>query len=275
MMCCIYGILLISRLKGIIHLMKAALTNITPPYPQSWQALPQGEAMRELIESSLREPSRKFFGYHLLRVGNLSAAIELPECPIKHRVNVSPKAGDGCSIMARSDRLPLAENSVDAVLLIHELDFARDPHQVLREACHCIIPNGHLIVAGFNPWSLCGLFKYLPFNRHNPLHKARFFSLPRSKDWLQLLGFEIVSVKCKVFSDVFLGRRFAPDSRWSKWCEKYLAWFAGVYIIEARKREIPLSLIKPKWHTKPKFAPVAASWKTGAMSADSSVKSNA
>ena len=84
---------------------------------------------------------------------------------------------------------------VDAFCLAHELDFAKDPHQILREVDRTIMPNGYVVITGFNPFSLCGLFKYLPINKGSVLHDARFFSCARVKDWLQLLGFEIVDVK--------------------------------------------------------------------------------
>jgi SAM-dependent methyltransferase len=248
--------------------MKPALLDLAPTYPNSWHNLPMGDALRQIIENSLAESSRKYFGYHLLRLGTLSSEIELPDCPIKHRVNLTSKNHNYTSVMGKADSLPIAENSIDALLLINELDFAKDPHQVLREVTRCIIPNGHLVLVGFNPWSLCGLFKYLPFNRNNALHQARFFSLTRTKDWLQLLGFEITSVRRSVFSELFLGRKLAPQSKWVGWCERYLSWLSAIYIIEARKREIPLSLIKPKWKTKPKFAAVgatSATWRSGAM----------
>jgi SAM-dependent methyltransferase len=247
--------------------MKPALINLAPSYPNSWHNLPMGDALRQIIESALVESSRKYFGYHLLRLGALSSGIELTNCPIKHRVNLTRKNHHSTSVIGCVDSLPIAENSIDACLLIYELDFAKDPHQVLREATRCLIPNGHLVLVGFNPWSLCGLFKYLPFNRHNALHQARFFSLARSKDWLQILGYEVTAVHRTVFSELFLGRRLAPQSNWLSWCERYLGWLSAIYIIEARKREIPLSLIKPQWKTKAKFSAVgatSATWRSGA-----------
>ena len=245
--------------------MKPALIDQAPTYPNSWHNLPMGEALSQIIEITLAESSRKFFGYHMLRLGNLSSAIELAECPIKHKINLTQKQHSYTCVMGKSDSLPISENSIDVCLLINELDFSKDPHQVLREVTRCIIPNGHLVLVGFNPWSLCGLFKYLPVNRHSSLHQARFFSLNRTKDWLQLLGFEVTAVRRAVFSELFLGRKLAPQSKWLNWCERYLGWLSAIYIIEARKREIPLSLIKPKWQVKPKFATATAIWRSGSM----------
>lgn len=249
--------------------MKPALTHSAPQYPKTWQDLPMGEALREIIETTLEDSSRQFFGYHLLRLGNLSSEITLAQCPIKHKFNLTRQTHSYSHVLGKPDALPFAENSLDAVLLVHELDFAKDPHQILREVVRTIIPNGRLVLVGFNPWSLCGLFRYLPFKRRNLLHQGRFFSIMRTKDWLHLLGFEVTAVRRAVFSELFFGRRLVPESSWVKWCEKYLGWLSAIYIIEARKREIPLSLIKPKWNTKTQFSPVGATtWRTGSMKVD-------
>src|SRR5690606_4575216 len=52
--------------------------------------------------------------------------------------------------------LPLASQSVDLLVLPHTLEYADDPHAVLREAERVLIHEGRLIIAGFNPWSLWG-----------------------------------------------------------------------------------------------------------------------
>jgi hypothetical protein len=159
----------------------------------------------------------------------------------------------------------VSENSVDAFLLAHELDFARDPHQILREVDRTIMPNGYLVITGFNPLSLCGLFKYLPINKGNILHDARFFSSAWVKDWLQLLGFEIVDVKHLLFNELFLQRKLRTSSKWNQWCHQYLSLLTTMYVIVARKREIPLSMIKPQWKAKTKFTTVGASVRNSVM----------
>lgn len=183
--------------------MRPALIKNHPTKPELWQELPLGNELKHLIENEVAEVSRKMFGYHLVRLGNLSSQIKLAACPIKHQVNITSNKQDYTSLVATSDDLPLSENSIDAFLLTHELDFAKDPHQILREVDRTIMPNGYVVITGFNPLSLCGLFKYLPINKNNILHEARFFSSARVKDWLQLLGFEIVDVKHLLFNELF------------------------------------------------------------------------
>jgi SAM-dependent methyltransferase len=64
---------------------------------------------------------------------------------------------DGVSEV-RSDLhyLPFAANSIDLVVMPHTLEFDANPHQVLREVERVLVPEGHVIVTGFNPFSLWG-----------------------------------------------------------------------------------------------------------------------
>jgi SAM-dependent methyltransferase len=246
--------------------MKPAFLHSKPRYPKSWQDIPLGDEIIAIIEQKLEEISRQLFGYHLVKVGTLSSEVSLSHCPIKHMVNLTPEHSENSSLCALSRELPFSESSVDAFLLALELDFAQDPHQVLREVDRALIPNGHVIIVGFNPLSLAGLLKYMPVNRQNILHDARFFSTPRVKDWLGLLGFEVVQLQHLVFSELFFGRKINPEGKTYQWCEKYLSALSAMYIIVAKKRVVPLSLIKPKWKAKRSFSPVGASMRNNSNS---------
>jgi len=254
--------------------MKPALIKNHPTKPELWQDLPLGDELKHLIESEVAEASRKIFGYHLVRLGNLSSQIELAACPIKHQVNITCNKQAYTSLVATSDDLPVSDNSVDAFLLAHELDFAKDPHQILREVDRTIMPNGYIVITGFNPFSLCGLFKYLPINKSSILHEARFFSSARIKDWLQLLGFEIVDVKHLLFNELFLQRKLRASSKWNQWCHQYLPLLTTMYVIVARKREVPLPMIKIKWKVKTKFSAVGVSIRSGVMQVKAPWKPN-
>jgi SAM-dependent methyltransferase len=240
--------------------MRSALINNAPARPNKWQDLPLGEDIKSIVEASIAEVTRKFFGYHLVRLGDLSSQLELANCPIYHKINITAELRTHTGLVAQSTSLPISENSVDAFILAHELDFAKDPHQILREVDRTIMPNGYVLLTGFNPLSVCGLFKYLPFNKENVLHQARFFSSARVKDWLQLLGFEVIDVKYLLLNELFLQRKLRPNSTWNQWSQKYLSLLSSMYIIVAQKRELPMSLIKPKWKTasKTKFSPLSA-----------------
>jgi hypothetical protein len=239
--------------------MRSALSEKTPPYPTTWKALSQGEQIRVELENACAPIVERIFGYHFVRLGSLSSDINIPSCPIKHVVNITDVDHAKTNVRGISRELPLQQNSVDAFLLAAELDFAQDPHQILREVNRAITANGQLIIAGFNPYSLAGVLKYFPINRGNMLHQGRFFTSARIKDWLQLLGFEIVEQENVMYSSLFANKRFLPGSKLQLFCKRYLPAFSSMYILVARKREIPLSTIKSKWQVKkPRFAAASA-----------------
>ena len=89
-----------------------------------------------------------------------------------------------------------------------------DPHQVLREAERVLIAEGQLIITGFNPASLWGVRQALGRIVDAPfLPKAgQFLPLPRLKDWLKLLGFEVNRGRFGCYR---------PALRSQKWLERF------------------------------------------------------
>ena len=244
--------------------MKPALLKTSLPQPKRWDELPKGQVQYTTVEDCLNTMSRRFFGYHLVKLGYLSSFIRLQACPIHHHINLTltlESSDDVRSsrVLANTNELPFSQNSVDAFVLVHELDFAIDPHQILREVDRCIIHNGYVVIVGYNPFSLTSLLRWLPAKRKQTLKHARYFSVFRVKDWLNLLGFEILEVHRQAYA----GNLYRGNLNWLKWLEssfrKYLPWFSSRYVILAKKRVIPLSLIKPKWKPTPKFSAVSAS----------------
>ncbi|MER2490447.1 class I SAM-dependent methyltransferase [Catenovulum sediminis] len=235
--------------------MKPALQDILTDIPSSWSDIPQGGFVRKQVERHLNEWWPQVFGYHLLKVGGLSSEIDTRVCTIKHQINVGAE-GTRHGVISDIHHLPFREHSVDAVLLSHTMDYTHDPHQLLREAHRVLVPNGFIFITGFNPISLAGLIRLLPITKHNALKQARFFSANRIGDWLNLLGCEVVNDVRFIYGA--LGKQ--PKAFHSRWApaitHQYLTRFGAVYLLVARKRELPLTPIKPKWKVKPSLAPV-------------------
>ncbi len=251
-------------------LMKPALIKNKPRHPHSWDILPVGDQLKESVERILSTSSRRFFGYHLVKIGNLSHQVQMQECSIKqtatlvsdfNELNHDKTLNEHGIIVGDAHELPFLESSVDAFLLAHELDYSKDPHQILREVDRTLVPNGHVVIVGFNPFSLAGIFRYLPFKSNKVIRNARFFSSMRINDWLNLLGFETIEQHQLLFSSLLLKKPYSAMTKLEAICRKYLPIFSSVYVIVAKKRVVPLSLIKPKWKPKPKFSPVGASMK--------------
>ncbi|KGJ99646.1 class I SAM-dependent methyltransferase [Thalassotalea sp. ND16A] len=237
--------------------MKPALAFDRPQEPVQWRDMPNGELIAQSIEQHLSPWWPRLFGYHLLKLGVLSGAINTENSMINHQVIVTG-ANSNADVIAEVDDLPFLEHSVDLCLLTHGLEFAIDPHHVLRESDRVLIPNGHLIISGFNPFSLAGFNQLIPFRRQSLPWKGRFFTPMRVKDWLHLLGYEIIEDKRflhSVLHSPFDSKRWW-NRIWLKFASKYLTPFGSVYLIIAKKRVHPLTPLRPKWQIRPKFHPV-------------------
>lgn len=213
--------------------MKPARIPHTVTAPEHWSSMPWGEYYRETLEQQMKPWLAKLYGFHLLKIGNLSAEINTEACAISHQVNVS-LAGNPMQVRADPLHLPFAEKSVDACLLAHTLPWCSDPHRLLREADRVLIDDGWMILTGFNPVSLMGLRKLVPVLRKGTPYNSRMFTLMRQLDWLSLLNFEVLHY----------GRyQVLPWSRHGgKLLSTHLPALGCLQLIVARKRTIPLTL---------------------------------
>ncbi len=236
--------------------MKPALDFRQPHYPSTWQALPNGEVIKKAIEQELSPWWPKFFGYHLVKLGALSREIAIPDCTINHKVSIGT-IGTQANVIGDIGDLPMREHSVDVCLLSHALEFSLDPHHVIREANRVLIPNGYLVITGFNPLSLVGFNRLLPYRKNKTPWNARFFSPIRVKDWLHLMGFEILAEQRCLYSSL-VGKVSGDglQSSWNVFAKNYLPALGSVYVIVAKKRVLPLTPIKPKWQLRPEFQTV-------------------
>lgn len=88
------------------------------------------------------------------------------------------------------DQLPIANESVDMVVLHHLLEFVNNPHTVLREVERLIVPHGKLVICGINPWSPLALRGMMGRVKRSAMWQHHSLTLNRLNDWLSLLGFE-------------------------------------------------------------------------------------
>jgi SAM-dependent methyltransferase len=184
------------------------------------------------------------FGYNAFQLG-------MPELDLlrSSRIPLRCRLGPNGSVDLRSDfrDLPIASNSADLVLLPHVLEFAEHPHQILREVARVLMPEAQVVLSGFNPFSFWGWRRTFHQGKDFPW-RGRFITLMRVKDWLALLGFEIVGGQMACY---------APPSRQEKWLERFkfmeeagTRWWpiaGGVYFLQAVKRVRGVRLIMPKW----------------------------
>ncbi len=137
---------------------------------RQWYELPLGQTLRACEQQRLESILPDLFGYHLLQVGALADGV-LSASRVLHRavmaVGDEPRGEYRAGLCGDPARLPISGDSLDALVLYHTLDFAPDPHQVLREAERVLVAEGSIVVLGFNPWSSVGcVARSGPSSRH-------------------------------------------------------------------------------------------------------------
>lgn len=209
-----------------------------------WLDSPLGRHVLNWEQRRLDDAVADVFGFNALQIG-------MPQCDFlrANRIALRQKAGGAGNVDIRCDltALPFATQSIDLVVLPHTLEFHPDPHQLLREIERILIPEGQLIILGFNPISLWGLQKRLQRHATFPWN-GDYLSLLRLKDWLKLLNFDI---------DRGAFGCYVPPCRQQKWLDRlhfmeaagdrWWGFAGGVYLLRAIKRVRGMRLIEPKW----------------------------
>lgn len=235
------------------ELVEQDLAGQTPVLAE-WFASPCGKLLLESEQAVMAGLLPSFFGYHLLQ---MSAAIESDlagQSPIHHRVVISGRvdsimADSNIGLVSCCESLPFENDSIDVVILHHVLDFSLNPHQVLKEINRVLIPRGHVIIVGFNPFSLFGLWKAVaslltrsPQWRYNGIAKKRLL------DWFKLLDLEKSTVQHAFYrppcSSAALLKRLAFLEKAG---QRLGAPFGGVYLMVARKDVCAVTPIRAPW----------------------------
>jgi SAM-dependent methyltransferase len=238
-------------------------------YLLAWEQAQFGQAVANL------------FGYNALQLG-LPELDTLSNNRMPHRwlalpeemMALAPLAGAKPSdasgaqplrvaLVTNAAALPFPEACLDLVVLPHTLELSADPHHVLREVERVLVPEGRVVISGFNPNSLWGFRQsrarlagrlgmkafgwsdlYLP-------EAGDFIGPGRLRDWLRLLSFELESgrfgcYRPAVSSDKWLQRHAWMDRAGARW------WpiFGSVYFLVAVKRVRGVRLLGPAWRPR-------------------------
>lgn len=224
--------------------------------------LPLDEWYRSTLGLELAEQERvclermlaDTFGYYLLQVGGSTGFAEaIGASRIRQRILLPDQLVPqvlGPQTVASPGALPIATDSVDAVLLPHTLDFANDARQVLREAERVLISEGRLVVLGFNAVSLWGV-RGLMRRRQGRMPWCGSFLTPfRVGDWLSLLGFDIEMQEMMMFRPPWRRALLQQLSFLDSMGRRFWPLLGGVYAIRAVKRVSTLTPLRPSWKSR-------------------------
>ena len=217
------------------------------------------------------------FGFHSLQLGlpELDAlrANRMPHrwlatesLPSEPEAETEVPAGDGeagdtsvprlakATLHCHFDALPFDSASLDLVVLPHSLELARDPHLALREVERVLVPEGRIIIVGFNPASLWGVRqRFGRLRRRLSLGPDRTLFLPsagefigyrRLRDWLRLLSFEVESGRFGCYIPPVTSAKWVSRFAWMERAGNHW-WpvFGALYYIVAVKRVRGMRLV--------------------------------
>ncbi|GAA4004342.1 methyltransferase domain-containing protein [Comamonas faecalis] len=222
---------------------------------------PPGSYLLAWEQERFDELVADLFGYHALQLG-LPALQGLRANRMPHRwlaQNAAAPLQQGTALLLDAQALPFGEASLDLVLMPHTLETSGAPHAALREAARVLVPQGRVVISGFNPWSLWGLrqrrgqlYQRLGAGVQPFLPDALQLITPgRVRDWLQLLDFEVESVSFGCFRPAV---RSAPWLQHWAWMDdtgpRWWPVLGAAYVVVAVKRVLGMHLLQPAWRAQ-------------------------
>ena len=228
----------------------------SPHYPESatqWLTTPLGSALLAQECRVVEEAFDGIFGEHCLQLGlwgETNSFLRHARTQRTSLIDEAPVAG-GPSAIGQMHRLPVADDSVDCVLLPHTLDFSDRPHAILREVHRVLRSDGYLVVLGFKTGGFWGMRRLIP-GAGLPPGTEHLISDRRLRDWMQLLDLRIHGMTRYFFRWPLPGNRGSSSATWERRGHRWWPELAACYMLTAQKRVSTLTPVRPVWRRKPK-----------------------
>jgi SAM-dependent methyltransferase len=224
-----------------------------------WLEQPAGSYIRAWEQAQFDLLTADIFGYHAVQIGlpqiHGLAASRMPHKwqtdSVHSKQNVLAK--NQVVLVHDFAELPFDEQSIDLVILPHVLEFAAEPHQILREVDRILIPEGRLIISGLNRASLWGarqVFGRVVGSDFLP-REGEFIGANRLKDWLKLLSMEVSQTRFGCYALPVNNEQWLDSSQIAEnMGQRWWPYFGAVYMFEAIKRVRGMHLVGPVWKKK-------------------------
>ena len=225
-----------------------------------WLETPAGQYVRAWERKTVDSMVANAFGYHAVQLGLPGLDfLENNRIPFKNRVQLGAQTNTDAThqhvhLYAEPECLPFDSQSIDLLILPHVLECSNRPHEVLREAERVLVPEGRVVISGFNPWSLWGVHARMPgLDPLTPVPAHMQVSLARLKDWFKLLSLEADRGRFGCYAPPCLSHKWLQ--RWSFMEAAGDRWWpvcGAVYVVSAVRRVAGMRLITPAWKKQKK-----------------------
>ena len=239
--------------RDALHLTLPQVSPLLSP----WYREAYGSRLLEDTGAAVADWVEQAVGYFALDIRSFESGRKWLDNGLIHsHFAISCAKQTDSQVVGDFSQLPIDSRSLDLVVAHHVLEFCTDPHEFLREVDRTLIPEGRLIVVGFNPFGVHGLLKWFK-PRLVPPWGGRFYPALRVREWLSVLGFDIEKTRYFAFPFSFSKKRAGRLA--SRLCRRILPFSGALFALLAVKR---LSRI----------VPVGASWSPGKVLAGKSVQ---
>ncbi len=142
-----------------------------------------------------------------------------------------PKGGPGRTVLVDEAELPFPDNSIDRILLVHELEHSEQLRPMLREVWRVLHESGRILVVVPNRRGIWARLERTPFGHGHPYTPGQLSRLLRD---------------CLFTPTAEAGALFVPPVRsrmvlgaaqaWEKMGGRWFPRFAGAVVMEAGKQ---------------------------------------
>ena len=239
---------------------------------QSWLSTPPGQTLLSWEQAQIDAAVADVFGYHALQLGMPQMnALQANRMPHQFRADREPS--EAVQLNCDFEALPFKEASLDLVVMPHALEHSFDAHASLREAARVLVPEGRVVICGFNPTSLWGwkqqrerFYSSFGFGQLYLPDSGEFLGYWRLRDWLRLLGFEVESSNFGLWQPAVRSQAWLSRMEWMNTLgSRYWPILGATYCVVAVKRVQGMRLISPSWKRVPQRAgaPVSVAPRAG------------
>ncbi len=155
---------------------------------------------------------------------------------------VTPWPRDEAGLVSLADEaaLPLAEGSIDRVLLVHAIECSEQPRAMLREIWRVLAGGGRLVVVAPNRRGIWARLERTPFGHGHPFSPSQLSRLLRDNLFSPLRTAAALYVPPSASRAML---RFA--GAWEGIGDKWGRPFAGVLLVEASKQVYAANVERP------------------------------
>lgn len=206
---------------------------------KEFYATRRGQTARRVIRRAVRAMWPKIAGEALLGLGFATPVLGIYREEAERVITLMPAGqgvtawpGEGKRLVAVSEEpeLPLADSSMDRILLLHALELSEELHPMMTEIWRVLRPQGRLLAVVPNRRGLWSRIEGTPFGHGHPFTGAQLTRLLRDH------GFVPLRQKMTLYVPPSRSRMVLRTSGlWQRLGQRFARPFGGVLLVEAEK----------------------------------------